>query len=285
MSAIEMLLEHALQSRIDVLLFGPAASGKSALAREIVPKAPLLHGEELCEANRVLLRSLGQSEAVIVVENITASQYRFLQPILTSRSILGAKLKCTFLLTTREPFSFEEGIALGLNVPPIEAWISHSGAHPALTALIETYPALYEKLGLRRLDTLSRMLNSRPSEQILKEAIAAIIGEENEAVEALSNAILQKPAPLEPAPSAPDSSVFHTTKEQADRHAEALIEKLQAGGGNTNALLAHLRALRPEAAVGLLAQILHASRAQEALEGILKDPAIRSQIDTLLENG
>ncbi len=285
MSPIEQLLPHALNSGIDVLLLGPPASGKTSLAKEICPDAPIIHGEEIQEGNRMLLRSLGQSEAVVIVENITPAQFGFLQPIIRSRSVLGTPLKSRFLLTAREPFGFDEGITLALNTPPVEAWVAHSGAHPALTALVGTQPELYERFGLRRLDTLSRLLRSRPSEQILSEAIAAVIGDEPGVIEVLEREILGTPKATGAYHSPQESgTVFHTTKEQSDRYAEGLIKQLIDSGSKEvcQELMNYLKTLPARESIALLAQLLHATRAQEALRELLQAPAICEQIDTLI---
>ena len=283
-----LLAQTVLQADLDLIVFGPQGCGKTALCQELAADAPLLHAVELKSENLTLLRSQVANAPAVIIENADTATLQFLKPFLSTRSVLGARFDCRFLITAAEELSLE-GVAK-IRLAPLEAtgwlaWAQKNRIHPALRLLVENDERILTRHNPRTLEALSRLLSAKPSNKSLRAAIESLLGSDEIALAALLSAM------SEPAPAAVNNDESFLiekartgTRENVDRFEHELIEELKNNPNKekTHRLIHYLQEVTPGEAVRILTPLIDNAKAQESLGAALADPKIRALIDAAL---
>lgn len=282
-----LLAENVLKAGLDLVLWGPQECGKTTLCRQLAPEAPLLHATELGHENMALFRSLVGNTPVLIVENADAKTVQFLKPFLDTRTALGMRFECRFLMTAREDFALEG--ASHIRLAPIEAqgwllWAQKNRIHPALRLLVENDERILARHGGRKLEALSKLLSARPSNKSLRASIESVLGNDEAALLALLSAMSE---PVFQSGSSEEALVEKArtgTQENVRRFESELLEGIKNGPTKETELrfIHYLKEAPAKEVVMMLSSLIDSPKAQSALAHALSDAAVKSAIDSLL---
>ncbi|MGE4295765.1 MAG: hypothetical protein AB7E49_08705 [Campylobacterales bacterium] len=283
-----LLAQTALKAGLDLAVFGPEGCGKTTLCRQLSPQAPILHAQELSNENLSLLHARIANAPAVIIENADGKTAQFLKPFLATRTLLGARFECQFLITSVEALPLEATAKIRL--APIETtawllWARQNRIHPALRALVENDERTLLRHPPRRLEALSRLLSARPSGRSLRAAIVSVLGDDETALVALLSAMNE---PFDNDDSKDEERLIEKalsgTQETVQRFENDLIETLKAGPSRELEIrfVNYLRQTSANEAIALLSQLIENPKNQKSLEYILADAGVRSLIDEAL---
>ncbi|MDR2905858.1 MAG: hypothetical protein LBU73_07890 [Helicobacteraceae bacterium] len=283
------LAEFFVKNSMDFAVVGEGGSGKTALLKEILTAAPIIHGSELRVEFARELKILFQSAKYAIVENIDREGAEFLARFFAARSILGVNFECAFAITAREKFS------LPCAILPLENDETFD-FHPLVAEALRQDFALLARAGSRRLIGLSRSLSSRPARALLEAMPAAFLGDDPSAEFITSlflgeNQIDSRFGGIARSETGGVAELLKKAAIATDEAARALesaaIESLAESGDKEDAefFAAYISTLTqnsPRSALSLLFLLLDNPKLQTALALATRDQKVRDLIDSKL---
>ncbi|MDR2639222.1 MAG: hypothetical protein LBC09_05240, partial [Helicobacteraceae bacterium] len=185
-------LSALLKAGVDCAITGEAQSGKTTLARALAPEAPIIHGFELAGEYLGAIGSRLFDARVAIVENAAQESVKLLEPLLATRTILGKAFDCRFIVTARQELALKGCAAIKLSAIDAKEWLKwaeQTRAHPALIALVQSDPTFLSRRDLRTIEALSKVLSARPSAKTLDKTLGAMLGDDKDAIAALTESM------------------------------------------------------------------------------------------------